>query len=229
MLDKTLTYYDFIMKMPEKALHDLPEVSLPEGYHFELFKDGDEHEWARLESSVGEFPSQEKALEYFNANYRDPFPELLKKRSLFVKKADGRCAAAATAWFMPSSLGEKGWLQWISTDPAEQGKGLGRAVITETLKLFLIHAPGADIFLHTQTWSHKAIYLYHKLGFQAFPIDHVKVIWENAEGYRVMHNNIPAALEELKKVFSPELLDSLAKGMIFPSPDEGTELPLRRL
>lgn len=228
MLDKSLTYYDFIMKMPEAALHQLPEVSLPGGYRFELFNEGDEHEWARLEASVLEFPSQEKALGYFNANYRDPFLELLKKRSLFIKKDDGRCVATATAWFMPSSLGEKGWLQWISTDPAEQGKGLGKAVVTEALKLFLEHAPGSDIFLHTQTWSYKAIAIYHKLGFQAFPIDHVKVIWENPEGYRIMHNDVPGALEELKKVFPLELLDSLRKGTIYPAPHEGTDLPEKR-
>lgn len=225
MLDKSLEYFDFIMKMPEKALHSLPEPRLPEGYYLDFFKEGEEKEWARLEYAVQEFPSEEKALEYFNREYRDPFLPQLKERSLFVRDPAGRPVATATAWFMKSSLGSRGWLQWISTDPAEQGKGLGRAVITGALKLFPLYEPGSDIYLHTQTWSHKAIFLYHSLGFQAFAIDHVKVAWENPQGYRVMHNGIQGALKELEKVYAPELLESLRRGILHPSPEERTGFP----
>jgi ribosomal protein S18 acetylase RimI-like enzyme len=127
---------------------------------------------------------------------------------------------------MPSSLGNRGWLQWISTDPAEQGKGLGKAVIIKAMELFPVYEPNSDIYLHTQTWSHKAIYLYHKLGFEAFSIDHVKVLWDNEVGYRVMRNNTEKALIELEKVYTPELIKSLRSGIIKPNNRERTDYPV---
>lgn len=226
MLDKSLEYFDFIMKMPCERIEHLPPARLPEGYTFALYQDGNEHDWARLESLVGEFASEEKALEYFKREYQDPFSDKLRQRCVFVKNPAGRIVATATAWFMPSSLGNRGWLQWISTDPAEQGKGLGKAVIIKALQLFPQYEPGSDIYLHTQTWSHKAIYLYHKLGFEAFNIDHVKVLWDNEAGYRIMRNNIEKALEELAKVYTPELIASLRNGILRPSARERTDYPV---
>jgi GNAT superfamily N-acetyltransferase len=226
MLDKSLQYFDFIMKMPAEKVTALPEVHLPDGYVLDFFREGDELSWARLEAAVLEFPSEEKALEYFKKNYSDPFTPQLKQRCVFVREASsGKAVSTATAWFMPSSLGNRGWLQWISTDPAHQGKGLARAAIVRALQLFPKYEPGSDIYLHTQTWSHKAIYLYHKLGFEAFDIDHVKVTWDNEEGFRVMHNDTAKALKELEKVYSPELIASLKNNMLHPTPFERTDHP----
>ena len=226
MLDKSLEYFDFIMKMPYERIQKMPAPQLPAGYTFAFYQDGNEQDWARLEANVNEFAGEEKALEYFNREYRDPFREKLYDRCVFVKNPNGRIVATTTAWFMPSSLGNRGWLQWISTDPAEQGKGLGKAVIIKAMKLFPIYEPNSDIYLHTQTWSHKAIYLYHKLGFEAFSIDHIKVLWDNEVGYRVMRNNIEKALIELEKVYTPELIKSLRNGIIKPNDRERTDYPV---
>lgn len=225
MLDKSLQYFDFIMKMPKERLRALPEVTLPPGYTLDFYKAGDDLSWARLEALVLEFPSEEKALDYFRKNYSEPFTPQLKQRCVFVRNSSGRAVSTATAWFMSSSLGNRGWLQWISTDPAHQGKGLARAVITRALQLFPEYEPGSDIYLHTQTWSHKAIYLYHKLGFEAFDIDHVKVKWDNEAGFRVMKNGIHSALKELEKVYTPELISSLKAGLLLPTPFERTDFP----
>jgi RimJ/RimL family protein N-acetyltransferase len=225
MLDKSLTFYHFIMKMPRERLALMPEPKLPEGYTFAMYEDGNEVDWARLESLVLEFPSQEKALEYFNREYRDPYRNELYKRCVFVKNPEGKVVATTTAWFMDTSLGHRGWLQWISTDPAEQGKGLGKAVIIKAMQLFKDVEPNSDIYLHTQTWSHTAIYLYHKIGFEAFPIDHVKVQWNNERGYEIMHNGTMDALKEMEKVFKPELIQSLRDGMLMPNDRERTDWP----
>ena len=226
MLDKSLEYFDFIMKMPYERIQKMPAPQLPAGYTFAFYQDGNEQDWARLEANVNEFATEEKALEYFNREYRDPFREKLYDRCVFVKNPTGRIVATTTAWFMPSSLGNRGWLQWISTDPAEQGKGLGKAVIIKAMELFPIYEPNSDIYLHTQTWSHKAIYLYHKLGFEAFSIDHVKVLWDNEVGYRIMRNNTEKALIELEKVYTPELIKSLRNGIIKPNDRERTDYPV---
>ena len=85
MLDKSLEYFDFIMKMPASRLLQLPEPTLPEGYSFSLYTPGDEQSWAELETSVNEFASVEKALEYFNREYVEKFQDELCKKCLFVK------------------------------------------------------------------------------------------------------------------------------------------------
>ena len=84
MLDKSLQYFDFIMKMPAEKVTALPEVHLPDGYVLDFFREGDELSWARLEAAVLEFPSEEKALEYFKKNYSDPFTPQLKQRCVFI-------------------------------------------------------------------------------------------------------------------------------------------------
>lgn len=223
MLDKSLPYEGFIMKMRKEKLQAIRVPELPEGYHYHLYEDGDEQHWARLESMVLEFPDKEKALTYFNHDYRDPFREELYRRCAFVSDDRGVPVATATAWFMESSLGTKGWLQWISTDTAHQGKGLGRAVIAKALSLYPSVGPDTDIFLHTQTWSHKAMYLYHKLGFELFMKDHIDVSWHMPPGFRVMTNAPLAALEVLKSVFPPELIQDFKDHIEMPTEDELVE------
>lgn len=220
MLDKSLKYEGFIMKMRREKLNAISVPNLPEGYSYHLFEDGDEQHWARLESTVLEFPSHEKALEYFNHDYRDPFLNELKRRCAFVNGPDGKPVATATAWFMESSLGHKCWLQWIATDPAHQGRGLGRAVIAKALSLYPEVGPETDIYLHTQTWSHKAMYLYHKLGFELFLIDHIDVSWHLEPGFRVMTNAPLAALDVLEAVFTPELIKDFRDHAEIPTDDE---------
>jgi RimJ/RimL family protein N-acetyltransferase len=213
------------MKMPKERIALMPEPKLPEGYTFAMYEDGNEHDWARLEAGVLEFPSEEKALEYFKREYSDPYREELYRRCVFIKNPAGKIVATTTAWFMDSSIGHRNWLQWISTDPAEQGKGLGKAVIIKAMQLYPGIEPKSDVYLHTQTWSHTAIYLYHKIGFEAFDIDHVKVKWDNEEGYRTMRNNTAKALVELEKVYTPELLESLRSGVLHPNDRERTDWP----
>ncbi len=220
MLDKSLPYQGFIMKLRHEKLAKIQVPRLPQGYQYHLYEDGDEEHWARLETAVLEFPSQEKALEYFNHDYRNPFRDELYRRCAFVSTAEGLPVATATAWFMESSLGHQGWLQWISTDPAHQGKGLGRAVIAKALSLFLTEGPPTDIYLHTQTWSHTAAYLYHRMGFELSLIDHVKTAWHLPPGYRVMTNSPMEALEVLKAVYPEELIEELRTQAEEPTAEE---------
>ncbi|MBO4512835.1 MAG: GNAT family N-acetyltransferase [Victivallales bacterium] len=223
MLDKSLPYKGFIMKMRREKLATIKVPELPPGYQYRLYQDGDEIHWARLETFVLEFPTEEKALAYFNHDYRDPFRDELHRRCAFVTTADGVPVATATAWFMESSLGHKSWLQWISTDPRHQGKGLGRAVVAKALSLYPSVGPQTDIYLHTQTWSHKAVYLYHRIGFEFFLTEPIKVSWHLPPGYRVMENHALEALDVLKSVYSPELLEELRRQAEIPTDDERAE------
>ncbi len=209
MLDKSLPYYDIIMKMPGRNLLSLPEPVLPEGYSCRLYKPGDEYAWARLESQVLEFPTHGKALEYYQNRFLKKYSDEVARRAVFVVDPYDNPVATATAWSMDSSMGPRNWLSWISTDPTQQGKGLGRAVITCALRRYIELNTVENVYLHTQTWSHKAIYLYHKLGFQFFRIDHVTIPTEESPYFRQMKNAPEETLQTLEQVYSPELIRSL--------------------
>lgn len=163
MLDKSLPYADILMH--RKAGTPVPPARLPEGFRFVMFKAGDEADWAEIETSVLEFDDTEEALSYFQKEYLPYLPEL-SRRCIFIEAEDGRKVATATAWWGYTGLRRDPWLHWVGVRPAFQGRGLGKALIFYTVRLMLEIEGDRDAYLHTQTWSHKAINLYRLAGYQ---------------------------------------------------------------
>lgn len=165
MLDKSLPYSDIIMKADGDTASAWTPSSLPNGYSFKMYEEGDETAWAALETLVKEFSSREEGLKYFQ-NVFLPYREILPYRMCFVTDINGRICATATAW--RKGKNECYWpiLHWVSASPDVQGVGIGRAVISYALSLFSGTDPGKDVFLHTQTWSHRAIRIYYHYGFR---------------------------------------------------------------
>lgn len=195
MLDKSLPYKSVYMLRP--AALPLPSApTLPKGFCFRTYRDGDEVQWAHIETSVGEFPDEDVARLYFSQNYL-PNPDLLRTRCGFLIAPDGLPIATASAWEQ-SGLNV---LHWVACTPAFQGQGLGRAIVVYALHLFPAQRLEQPIYLRTQTWSHKAILLYSFLGFRllrsgAFP-------GREDNQYR-------EAMEVLAAVYSPDVLSHLA-------------------
>ena len=163
MLDKSVPYLDILMKRP--AGTKIPVYSLPEGYRYVLYRPGDEIAWAELEFSVLEFPNPEKGLALFQQTFL-PDQEELKRRCLFIEDSTGQKLATAMAWWNMTGKQRDAWLHWVSVSPKSQGLGLGKAVVSKALHLLLEIEGDRDIYLHTQTWSHKAVGIYLKCGFQ---------------------------------------------------------------
>ncbi len=166
MLDKSLPYKDIVMKVPmETAVRqDIPK--LPEGYQYRMYQSGDEYGWAQLETSVEEFDSFEDALAYFHRVFL-PFRNILPERMCFITNPKDEIAATCTAWYKEDSERRYPLIHWVSTFPKEQGKGLGSAVVKYALSKFAIVEPQeSEIFLHTQTWSYRAIGMYYRYGFR---------------------------------------------------------------
>ena len=114
----------------------------------------------------------------------------------------------------------KSWLQWIACDPDCQGRGLGRAVIAKALSLYRNMNFDSDIYLHTQSWSHKAVYLYLQLGFELFLIDDIKVSWHREPGFRIMKNEPLEALEVMSEVYTSDVIEKMRSGAEMPVADE---------
>ncbi|MBM6615353.1 GNAT family N-acetyltransferase [Desemzia sp. RIT804] len=168
MLDKSIPYAEFWMY----RVKDLPvsEPNLPAGFHFgfhfEFYQEGDELEWAAIETAVAEFDDEAQALDYFKQKFA-PYPQELKKRMLFVTDPLGEKVGTCSAWWKETANGDRYPLvHWVAVKPGYQGKGLAKSMMKRTLKTLQNLEDTSPIYLHTQTWSHVAIGLYQKLGFK---------------------------------------------------------------
>ncbi|MBH1942579.1 GNAT family N-acetyltransferase [Mobilitalea sibirica] len=162
MLDKTLPYYNIIMKRTSGTI--VPSARLPEGYTFKLYSDGDETHWADIMVSVGEFDSYKEALEYFQKEYL-PHKDELKRRSLFIETDDGKKIGTLTNWWNYTQSRRDPSVHWVGVKPEYQGLGLGKAIVYEGMRRMIDLEGDRDYYLHTQTWSYKAITIYIKAGY----------------------------------------------------------------
>lgn len=166
MLDTSLPYMDIMMKGKMNIVSSYPLRVLPEGYTYRMYQDGDETEWAKLETSVGEFPCYEDAIAYFNRVFL-PYKDILYERMCFIVNPQNEIVSTASAWFKEDNMQRYALLHWVSTSPKEQGKGLAKAILSYTLSKFKeVEERQEYIYLHTQTWSYKAIALYYSYGFK---------------------------------------------------------------
>jgi GNAT superfamily N-acetyltransferase len=150
--------------MKRKAGTPLQEFKLPEGYTFKGYKAGDEPDWVRIERSVDELTSSERALPYFINNYVSYKGEL-ERRCLFVENPEGMKVATLTIWWGYTGLRRDPWLHWFSVMPEYQNKAIGKALLYEQMIRLLLIEGDRDVYIPTQTWSYKAINIYRKQEF----------------------------------------------------------------
>ena len=142
----------------------IPKVELPDEFICTDYHPGDEKDWADILVSVGEFDSVEKALDCFRNDYL-PHPEQLERRIQFIENAAHEKVATATCWWRNCSDQRSPSLEWVVVKPAFQGQGLGKAIVFKGMKRMVCLEGDNPVYLHTQTWSHRAIGIYQQAGF----------------------------------------------------------------
>lgn len=162
MLDKSIPYVDVLMKRESGS--PLPRPVLPSPYSFVTFSDGDELQWAEIETSVGEFDQTSDALSHFEREFL-PHKNELKRRCMFVTSDGERKVGTCTAWWNYTHGRRDPWLYWVAVRPEYQGFGLGKAVVFECMRRLVTIEGDRTTYLHTQTWSYKAINIYREAGF----------------------------------------------------------------
>lgn len=169
MMDRTIPWIGLAMRLD--SLERLPAYELPAPYGVRFFKPGDEHLWAEIEASAGEFRNKADAMKGFRKYY--PTDEGLSERMLFL--TDGSAPfATATAWYGDGELAHMGRLHWVSMDAAHQLRGLSRPLVYLALER-MRDLGYRDAYLTTQTASWPAIKVYNTFGF---------VPWIREEGER---------------------------------------------
>lgn len=160
-INRTLKYVDLLLV---RGLDDIPVMSLPEGFRFVLFQDGDEKHWVDIEVSSGEFLSFDEGIEAFNYYYGHCYEEL-KKRCIFIENNEGEKVATATAFYADYPIGDiTGYVHWVSVKKEYQGKGLSKPLVSMAL-LKMKELGHKGTFLHTQTHTWLAVKVYLDMGF----------------------------------------------------------------
>ncbi|MGE5630206.1 MAG: GNAT family N-acetyltransferase [Caulobacteraceae bacterium] len=154
MLDKTIPYFNIVMH--RKPGTPIPQYVIPEGYSFVPFTTDSETDWAKIETSVGEFDSISEALDYFQKNYLT-YPGEVEQRTIFIQTSDGKKVGTVTSWWNYTGARCDPTLEWVAVKPEYQGIGLGKAVVFEGIRRMLEIEGDRDAFLHTQTWSYRAV------------------------------------------------------------------------
>ena len=157
--------------MIKKDVADFPQYSLPEGFSFDFYKDGDEADWARLECELGQFTSEERGINCFKNEFLinqrlDP-----KSHVLFIKNEQGEIVASGALWD-GDFLGERLMrIHWIAVSDKCRGKGIAKALISRLMELNLELKSDKPVYLWTGTRYYPAVAIYLKFGFEFYEGD----------------------------------------------------------
>ena len=162
MIDKSVPYIPFVMK--RDACKPIPEYELPKGYRYVFYSPGDEKDWAGIETSVLEFDCEMDALLYFQDGFLSHKGEA-ERRCFFIETDNGEKIANSAAWWAYTGTRRDPIVHWVAVKPDYQGKGLGKAIVSKTLKLLVEIEGDRDFYLSTQTNSHTAVFIYEWAGF----------------------------------------------------------------
>ena len=116
----------------ERTLDDLPGLRLPEEYTVQGVQNAED---ARLRARVTHGAFQpDSDWEAYATRYAQLMGSAVYdgERDLFVRSPDGRGASACTIWYDP--VNAVGLFEPVGTHPDFQGRGLGKAVMTEGLR-----------------------------------------------------------------------------------------------
>jgi len=150
---------------------------LPDGYSVRLCRRDELEVWKRV---IDEERFVDYVTDYYDKIYAVSEKEFFK-RCTFVCNAEDTPIASCFIW---KSYGQVDTIAWFRTLPEHEGRGIGRALLSELLK-----AADTPIYLHTHPSAICAIKLYSDMGFA--------LITNPAIGYR--KNAYMASLPYMQK------------------------------
>ena len=203
--DRMLVRKSIVMLCRAETAAAVTVPQLPEGFSFRTYRPGDARAWGELMARVAEFDEASEGEAAFHRAFMDD-EAALAERNVYVTAPSGEVAATSTAWWFEEDGVRYGRVHWVAADPKYQNMGLGRAVVSWTMNRLSRLEPGADQYLDTQTWSHKAIGLYMRLGFRPVRESHpvLQRVNEYSEALAILRGVLP---KESLRQFEEEALD----------------------
>jgi GNAT superfamily N-acetyltransferase len=140
----------------------IPQYALPSGYRFRTYRPGDEAAWMALHHAAEKFfPVRPDLFEREFGQHLDA----LADRMFFVESATGEVVGSITAWWEHDRANpqERGRIHWVVVDPAHQGRGLAKPMMTHAMQRLAASHPAAMLGTSTgRTWALK---VYLDFGF----------------------------------------------------------------
>lgn len=161
VLDKTIPFFPVLMVLEKNRM--LPDVHLPEGYHFQTYDPSYQDAWINLHTTLGEFQSYEEGKQYFEKTFYDL--EKVKRYFLLIVDKDKKLAGTSSIWIGNHFGVERYRVHWLGIDPFHQRKGLAKALLIKTMQLYKQTGRKEPLYLTSQTNSYVGISLYLKMGF----------------------------------------------------------------
>lgn len=176
-IEKTLKYFELLMSYEDTSV--FLNYDLPNGYHYEFYKNGDEYDWVNIHISSGEFTNFDRGLHYFHQFY-DSFINDLHRRCIFIVNENGEKVGTATISLLNNiENGYDAAVDWVAIKKEYQGHGLSKPLISRFIQL--ANELGHNkLILHTQTHTWLAAKLYLDLGFSPYKVK------ENYEGWQIL-------------------------------------------
>ena len=162
--DNTIKYYELLMYYNNTPTYK--NYELPEGFHYEFYKPGDEEEWVNIHIETGEFTSIEKGLKHFH-DFFDSFIDELPKRCVFIvdNETGEKVGTATISLLKDKEHGFNAAVDWVAIKKSYQGRKLAKPLISKFMEI-ASNLGHKQLILHTQTTTWLAAKLYLDFGFE---------------------------------------------------------------
>ena len=197
VLDTSVPHVPVLMELAPHA--PVADVSLPAGYRFAAWEGRYRKPWARLHVLLGQLPSEQEGLAYFDRTYGAD-PAATARQMLLVVDEKDELVGTSSVWPGAHFGEERLRVHWVGVDPAHQRRGIARALVLRTVQLYdELAGPGEPpLYLSTQTESWPACGMYLKLGFLPYRgpkpagVAGDATAWaeKNEEGWRVIFERL---------------------------------------
>src|SRR5690606_14450356 len=104
------------LHMVREEMENIPEYSLPPGYRFRPYREGDAATWTAIQRAAEPFFAIEDDL--FERQY-GPMADALPERMVFVETSEGEAVASISAWWETSrdNPNDRGRIHWVVVHP----------------------------------------------------------------------------------------------------------------
>jgi len=131
-------------------------------YHFRNCRPNELEIWKAFPFDSEKLP--EEYADFMNEIVNDSYGndmETFFKNTIFVCDKDDKPIATCSYW---KAYGKINSIHWLKTLKAFEGKGIGRAILSEIMRQF--DKSDYPIYIHTQPGSFRAVKLYANFGFK---------------------------------------------------------------
>ena len=138
----------------------------------------------------------EEAESYFISTYLQN--RSLLNNILFLLNEDNLIVGSCIAWQDKRKESIVSSLHWLVVDEEYHGRGLGKALCCATMNIFK-EQKNLPVYIHTQPWSWKAIFLYLSIGFKL----------QKTDTFSHYENEYHKAMTALKRVVTSKQFELL--------------------